>query len=188
MKQHIFPQGLTLGATFIGLDATPTGSDPSADVVADFTGATALTFDAPSVAVPILHTPSQTLGSTFKIQLEGIWVVSARIQCITAATVFIGLGIDNTAAELNTDPALPTTARTLDRAVRIATTADQDAVRVSSDPIIVTRDLANNAAGALVRLLLSNGAGAGAAAASLSLANCFISFKRIADAPAKHVA
>lgn len=182
--ERVFPQMQTLGANFVGLEAaTPTGTDAANDVVADFTGATALLFDAPSVAVPVLHTASVTLGSTFKIQLEGIWVVKARVVCITAATVVAGLNMDGAAADLNTDPGLPTTGRNLDRASRIAVAADQDSIELSSGPIIITRNLATSPTSALVRLLLSNGAGAGAAAASLSVANCFIMFRRIGDVP-----
>lgn len=181
--EHVFPQPSTFGANFIGLDATPTGSDAANDVVADFTAATQVLFDAPSVAIPVTATHSQTLGSTFKINVEGIWVISARVQATGIASVLAGLGLDNVAGDLSIDPALPTSGRNLDRALSISAAADTVALSLISGPIGITRNQALSSTGGLVRLLLSNNAGAGAAAAALVLASCFICFRRIGDLP-----
>lgn len=179
---YIFPQAQAFGAVFVGLDATPTGSDATADVVADFTGATATLLDSPSVAIPVIHTPSQTLGSTFKIVTEGIWRISARVQAQTAASVLAGLNIDGLAADFAIDPQQPDGTRRLDRALSISAGADSVPMQVSAE-VVISRGMAQDPALGIVRLLLSNNAGAGAAAGSLLLASCFIQFKMIGAIP-----
>lgn len=183
------PLGLTrqvngrFGALFVGLDATPTGSDASADVVADFTGATATQFPDVSLAVPVIHTPSQTLGSTFKIAARGIWEVKAEVPVATAATVLSAINLDGVAAELNTDPAaLAQRNRAFSRWV--GTAAGEADTKELVANILVTEDMARDAAQGIVRLLLGNGAGAGATAASLAvLGNARIAFTWLADVP-----
>lgn len=176
------PQPSTMGGQWLGLDATPTGSNASEDVVADFTGSTATLFDTPSVAVPVLATHSQTVGSTFKIQTEGLWFGMGRVMAATAASIRAGIGIDNVAGDLSIDPVL--TSRTLDAAISTSTTADVVPVLVQTGPVVVTRAIALAAASGIARLLLSNNAGAGATAASLApLAMGFVKLLRLGNIP-----
>lgn len=174
-------QPATMGGMWTGLDATPTGSDAANDVVADFTGSTAIIFDTPSIAIPVLATHSQTLGSTFKVQAEGVWLAFAKVHAITAASVRAGIGFDNVAGDLSIDPAY--SSRTLDIGLSISAAADTVPIMVQSGPIVVTRGLALDPAAGIVRLLLSNNAGAGAAAASLSLTLASIKVLRLGNIP-----
>lgn len=162
-----------------GLDATPTGTDPANDVVADFTGGTVVQEGggilAPDTAV--VHTPSQTLGSTFAIRVRGLWHVRACVQMQTAAAVIAALSLDAAAGELNADPVLSDRIRSRGQVTQAAA---GDLVAINLDMVVGVRQDAA-AAGALVRLLLSNAAGAGAAAASLVLPQCCLELTRIAD-------
>lgn len=186
------PLGLTrqvndrFGALFVGLDATPTGSNPTEDVVADFTGATVTHFPDISDTTPIFHTPSQTLGSTFKITVRGLWLVTAEVPVVTAATVIAALNYEGLAADLNVAP-LATTVRNRRRALWTGAAAgDADTLQVSA-PILVTDSSARAPSSTglgIVRLLLSDAAGAGAAAASLApLASCRLQFDWVCDVP-----
>jgi hypothetical protein len=180
-----FPQADTIGGQWVGLDATPTGTAAANDVVADFTGSTQTLFAAPSVAVPVVALHSQTLGSTFKPMLEGIWVAIARLACQAAGAVAMGVGIDNIAAELNTDPLAPITTRTLDNELRAGLGAGSfNGMMVTSGPIIITRAMVNDPTVGLFRVLASNAAGAGVAAASLVLNVCYFKLLRQGDVPA----
>lgn len=181
----IFPQQGDVGGLWTGLDDTPTGSDATNAMVADFTGSVQTLFAPPSLAVPVLATHSETLGSTFKIRLEGMWVVAALVQAQTAASVGAAIGLDNIAAELNTATALRS-ARVKARGLRIAAAADTDPWQLITPPFAVTRNQAQNAALGIVRLLLNNNAGAGAAAAALVLAACDIIIVRVGDLPANY--
>lgn len=171
------------GALVVGLDATPTGSDASADVVADFTGATTTQFADQSSTTPIAVTHSQTLGSTFKIAVRGIWEVKAEVPVATAASVLAALNLDGVAGDLNTDPvALSPRNRAFARWV--GTAAGEADTKTLTANILVTQTMADDAAQAVVRLLLSNAAGVGATAASLAvLANARLSFTWLADVP-----
>lgn len=157
----------TFGGMWVGLDATPTGSDAAFDVVADFSGTTELLFTSPSIVVPVIATHSQTQGSTFKITAEGEWHVIADVTAQTAASVRAALSIDGIAAEFNVDPIY--SSRTPSVKLRVATAADTDPITLVSGPIIIPRNVALNPAAGIVRLLLSNNAGAGAAATALVL-------------------
>lgn len=176
------PQPSSLGVLVFGLDATPTGTDPANDVVADFTGSTTTTFDSPSIATPVTVTHSQTLGSTFHPNVEGQWVFIGGVMCATAASVRGGAGFGNVAGDLSIDPAF--TSRTLDVKVSISAAADTVPMHVESGPQIVTRAMALDQTLGLFRLLLSNNAGAGATAASLApLALGHIKLLRIGNIP-----
>jgi hypothetical protein len=171
------------GALFVGLDATPTGSDASADVVADFTGATTTNFPDQSSAAPITPVHSQTLGSTFKIGVRGIWEVKAEVPVATAASVLAALNLDGVAGDLNTDPAA---ASQRNRAFSrwVGTAAGEADTKTLTANILVTQTMADDAAQGIVRLLLSNAAGAGATAASLAiLTNARLTFTWLADVP-----
>lgn len=183
------PYGLTrqvngrFGALFVGLDATPTGSDASALVVADFTGATTTQFPDLSQATPVVAVHSQTLGSTFKLNTRGIWEVAAEIPVATAASVVAAINLDGVAAELNTNPAA-TAQRNRRRARWIGAAAgDADTIELTAS-ILVTQEMADSAAQGIVRLLLSNDTNAGATAASLAvLANARLGFTWLTDVP-----
>jgi hypothetical protein len=185
-KKHlVFPNDAS--AIFVGLDATPTGSDAANDVVADFTGATAIVTAAQIAGPtpPIVHTPSQTLGSTFKIPSRGLWLVEARVHAVSAAgavSVRAGLSLDAVVGDLSIDPVV--NARTRDVALKtfVAGAGDTTPVLVSMIAA-VTAAMAADAALGIVRLLLSNGAGAGAAAATLNLPLAALSFTRLSDLP-----
>lgn len=172
-----------VGAQFVGLDATPTGTDPSADVVADFTGATATQFlGNVSNQTPIVAVHSQTLGSTFKIGIRGKWNVRAEIPIATAAQVNAAINFDGLAADFTTDPA-SLNDRNLSIGRALGAAATTDTILLSAD-IIVTQDIALQAATGIVRILLGNGAGAGASAASLAvLGNARVIFTWIGDVP-----
>lgn len=180
-----FPQADTFGGQWSGLDATPTGTAASNDVVADFTGSTQLLFTAPSIPIPVLAVHSQTLGSTFKPMLEGRWIAIARLACQTAAAVAMGLGIDNVAGELNTDPLTPISMTILDNELRVPPGASFSGMQLVSGPIIITRAMVNDPARGLFRVLASNAAGAGVAAAALVLNVCYFKLLRIGDIPAQ---
>lgn len=180
----VFPQANTIGALFVGLDDTPTGSGN--DTVADFTGATETQRGAPSVATPVTAVHSEVDGSRFHINLEGKWHVKARVHHITASSVRVGLGLDNVPGDLTIDPPAPNFTTWRDLALSVNAAGDTVPVIVEAD-IDITRDMAQDQvaqATGNVRLFLSNNAGAGAAAASLSLAICYIEFTRMGDLPA----
>lgn len=171
------------GALYVGLDATPTGSDASALVVADFTGATTTNFGDQSTLIPIVATHSQTLGSTFKIGVRGIWEVAAEVPVATAATVLSAINVDGIAAEFNTNPAALAS-----RNVRfnrwVGTAAGEADTKVLVASILITQTMADTATLGLVKLLLGNGAGAGATAASLAvLTNARFAFTWQSDVP-----
>jgi hypothetical protein len=176
------PQPTTLGILISGLDATPTGTDAANDVVADFTGGTLVNFDNPSVATPVTHTPSQTLGSTFHPNVEGIWVMIGGFMSATAASTRGGAGFGNVAGDLSIDPAF--TSRTLDVKISISAAADTVPVHVETGPQVVTRAMSQDPTLGLFRLLLSNNAGAGATAASLApLAQAHVKILRMGNIP-----
>lgn len=181
MQATTFPAPIRFRA--FGLDATPTGSDAANDVVADFTGATIEQEGGGILAADtaVVHTPSQTLGSTFAIRVRGLWLVTATVQCQTAASVVAGLSLSSPAGELNTDPVLSSSIRDRGRSTSVA--ADQVPIKLSMLVAVRQDAAASTAAGALVRLLLSDAAGAGAAAASLVLPQCQIELARLADLP-----
>jgi hypothetical protein len=183
------PQDRKCGGLWTGLAAGVTGTDASAIMVASFLGSTETLFSPPSIGTAISATHSATLGSQFKIQREGVWQAKATVQAQTAASVLAAMGIDNTAAQLNTDPGVKNGVTILDRKLSISAAADSVPIVVDSGPIYVSRDLAfettAGTAQALVRLLLSNNAGAGAADASILVASCEIEILRICDMPAQ---
>lgn len=179
-----FAQQDDVGGQWVGVDATPTGTAGTNDVVVDFTGSTQTLFAAPSIPVPVVAVHSQTLGSTFKIAVEGMWFVHARLACQGAGACAIGLGLDNIAAELNTDPLAPIGTRIIDNDLRAGQAAPSfSGVTVISGPQAITRDMAEDPTRAIFRLLASNAVGAGVAAATLVLPVGFIKFKRIGDLP-----
>lgn len=171
----------TMGSQTFGLDASPTGTDPSADVVADFTGATTNQFSTDSVVTPITIVHSQTLGSTFKITQPGIWVCIGKVEAITAASVRTGIGVDLSAGEINVDPAY--SSRMLDLGLSISAGADTVPISVTTGPIGISQTIAYGAATGIARLLISNNAGAGAAAASLSLTLASMRVFRLGNLP-----
>lgn len=178
------PQATSLGAVYVGQAAQVTGTDAANDVVADFTGTTTTNFGSPSVVIPITAVHSITLGSTFKIGVEGVWTVSARVMAQTAASVRIGIGIDNVVGDLSIDPVVTSGAeRTLDVALSIAAAADTVPMFVTSGPIVVTRAMAQSALLGIVRLLMSNNAGAGAADATIVTALTVLTLKRSGNIP-----
>lgn len=172
-----------VGAQFVGLDDTPTGSDPTADVVADFTGATETQFTGNvSNQVPIVATHSETLGSTFKIGIRGKWNIRAEIPVATAAQVNAAINVDGLAADFATDPA-SVNVRNFSIGRVLGAAATTDTIMLSAD-VVITQDVALSAATGMVRILLGNGAGAGATAASLAvLANARVIFTWIGDVP-----
>lgn len=174
-------QQFTMGGQWVGQAAQVTGTDAANDVVADFTGTTQTLFDTPSIAVPVLAAHSITLGSTFKIQAEGIWVLGATIMHQTASSVRIGIGIDNVVGDLSIDPVV--TSRTLDVSLSINAAADTVPVKVNSGPIGVTRNMALDPTLGIVRLLMSNNAGAGAADATVVVALSHLWIKRLGNLP-----
>lgn len=170
------------GALIVGLDATPTGSDAGSDVVADFTGSTATQFGDQSQATPITIVNSQTAGSTFKINTRGVWEVKAEVPVATAATVLAAINLDG----VGDGGADPTALNTRNRAFArwVGTAAGEADTKMLAANILVTQTMADDAAQAIVRLLLSNGAGAGATAASLAvLANARLTFTWLCDVP-----
>lgn len=175
------PQPSTMGGMWVGLDATPTGSDAANDVVGDFTGTTQTLFDTPSIATPVTATHSQTLGSTFHPNAEGVWLAYGKVQAQTAASVRAGIGFGNVAGDLSIDP-VPTS-RTLDVSLSTSVAADAVPVVVDSGPIVVTRNMALDTTLGLIRLLLSNNAGAGAAAAALNLPLAQLKILRYGNIP-----
>lgn len=188
MEQYANPQANTVGAVFVGLAAQVTGSAAAFDVVADFTGATATQLGTPSVPTPVTHVPSATDGSRFHINLEGEWVVKARVSHITASSVRAAIGVDNPPGDLSIDPVPPNGTTILDLALSVQLAADTSTLMVESDPFIITRAQAQDQVAQTtgnVRLLLSNNAGAGAADASIGTAISFIKFQRIGDVPSQ---
>lgn len=171
----------SFGGLWVGLDATPTGSDAAFDVVADFTGTAETLFTSPSIVVPVLAAHSQVNGSTFKIAAEGVWDIAVDIAAQTAASVRAAISIDGLLAEFSVDPVYSTRTQTVK--LRIATAADTDPITLEVKNVIITRALALNPAAALVRVLLSNNAGAGAAAASLVLPLCALRITRSGNIP-----
>lgn len=161
-----------IGLRMTGLDATPCGSDASADCTADFTGSTVTQMAPSGMANQWLVTHSQTLGTTLAALAgaEGRWLVRFNVPTQTAATVFAGISFNGNAAALNTNPSY-TNSTILVAAQRIAAGADTD--QVSIDHVVdITYDMVNTPAsnGAIVRIHLSNGANTSAAAAALVLA------------------
>jgi hypothetical protein len=154
-----------------GLDATPCGSDASADCTADFTGSTVTQSPPSGLANQMLVTHSQTLGTTiaFLPGSEGKWSIRFNVPTQTAATVFAGISYNGNAAALNTNPSY-TNSTILVAAQRIAAGADTDEISIAHE-IDVTYDQVNTPTsnGAIVRIHLSNGANASAAAAALVL-------------------
>lgn len=162
-----------IGIRLVGLDATPTGTDASADVVADFTGSTQV--ENPPSGVTSLFTVinSQTLGTTIRFNAgsEGRWKVKGTVVTQTAATVFAGLSYKGNAASLNTNPLL-TNPTVYEAQRRIAAAADTDTMSVEMEVEVTPEDANSVTNPGIVRLLLSNGGDAGAAAASLVLTAC----------------
>jgi len=183
---RILPQASSFGALYVGLDGTPTGTDASNVVVADFTGAVTTLQTAPSAPSPVTAFHSQTLGSRFHVDVDGMWLVRARVHAQTAASVRAAIGLDNVAADLLANPLAPNFSTIRDTALRIAAGADTDAMMLAAI-VPITRDMANqqiSGTSGNVRLLLSNNTAAGAAAAALNLPLCWISVERIFDIPA----
>lgn len=174
-------QAATLGGQWLGQAAQVTGTDAANDVVADFTGTTETLYTHPSVLVPVLAAHSITLGSTFKIAMPGIWVLQAIVHAQTAASVRIGIGIDNVVGDLSIDPVLTT--RTLAVGLSISAGADTVPIVVNSGPIVVTQNMAADATLGLVRLLMSNNAGAGAADAAVLVGLTQLWIKRSGNIP-----
>lgn len=174
-------QAATLGGQWLGQAAQVTGTDAANDVVADFTGTTETLFPHPSLAVPVIAAHSITLGSTFKIAMEGVWVLQAIVHAQTAASVRIGIGIDNVVGDLSIDPVLTT--RTLAVGLSISAGADTVPIVANSGPIVVTRNQAMDATLGMVRLLMSNNAGAGAADAAVLVGLTQLFIKRLGNIP-----
>jgi hypothetical protein len=168
----------TFGGLWVGQAATVTGSDAANDVVADFTGTVQTLFTSPSVSVPVLATHSATLGSTFKINEEGIWFIKAKVHAQTAASVRVGIGIDNVVGDLSIDP-VPNS-RIPDVGLSVSAAADTVPISVCA-AIVITRVVAKDPTLGLVRLLMSNNAGAGAADAAVLVALTQLSIIRIGD-------
>lgn len=182
MEAFAFPQGADVGGRWIGVDATPTGTNPANDVVVDWTGSTQRLFAAPSVPVPVIAMHSQTLGSTFKIALEGIWWARSRFNCPVGALIAMGMTLDAAGADLNTDPFV-----TSDTILDVCTNGANGfmAPYVDSGPMVITRRMALDPTLAMVRVLASNLAGAGVDPAGLFLTNTYVVIKRIGDVPAQ---
>lgn len=177
-------QAATLGALYIGQAAQVTGTDAANDVVADFTGTVETLMGSASIPTPVVAAHSITLGSSFKIAASGVWVVQARVQAQTAASVRIGIAIDSVIGDLSIDPVVtPARDRTMDVALSISVGADGVAMLVSSGPIVVSLNMAADPTLALVRLLMSNNAGAGAADASVAVAMTVLTLKRVGNIP-----
>lgn len=174
-------QAFTLGGMWTGQAAQVTGTDAANDVVADFTGTVQILFDSPSIAVPVLAAHSITLGSTFKIQAEGIWQIDAIVHAQTAASVRVGVGMDNVVGDLSIDP-VPTS-RTFAVGLSISAAADTVPIHVSSGPVGVTRNMALDPTLGIVRLLMSNNAGAGAADAAVLVGLTQLMIKRLGNLP-----
>lgn len=171
----------TMGGIWAGQAAQVTGTDAANDVVADFTGTVQSLSTTPSIAVPVLAAHSITLGSTFKIQAEGIWVAALSAHAQTAASVRIGIGVDNVVGDLSIDPVVTT--RTLDVKLSISAGADTVPMEANSKPFGCTRNMANDATLGIVRGLMSNNAGAGAADAAVLVALSTMSIKRMGNLP-----
>jgi len=174
-------QANTLGGLWIGQAAQVTGTDATNDVVADFTGTTEILFPHPSLAIPVIAVHEITLGSTFKIAMEGVWILQAKVHAQTAASVRVAISMDAAAGELSIDP-VPTT-RIFDVGLSISAGADTVPITVNSGPIVVTRDIAMDPTVGLVRLLMSNNAGAGAADAAVLVELTQLSIKRVGNIP-----
>lgn len=174
-------QPATLGGTWFAQAATVTGTDAANDVVGDFTGTVQSLSTSPSILVPVLATHSGTLGSTFKLQVEGIWIAALTTIAQTAASVRIGIGVDNVAGDLSIDPVVTT--RTLDVKLSISAGADTVPIEANSKPFGCTRNMANDPALGIVRALQSNNAGAGAADAAVLVALSCMSIKRLGNIP-----
>lgn len=182
MSSRVFPQSDSVGALFVGVEAvTPTGTVNV--TVADFTGTTEILRAAPSVAIPVTHAPSITAGSRFHINIEGQWLVRARVTAQTAASVRAAIGYDNVAGDLIANPLPPNFTTYRDMALRIAAAGDTDPMHLEA-LISVTRDQAQDQvaqATGNVRLFLSNNTAAAPAAASINAPFTWISFERIGD-------
>lgn len=174
-------QAATLGGMWVAQAAQVTGTDAANDVVADFTGTVETLFPHPSVPIPVIAAHSITLGSTFKIAMPGVWYLRAVVHAQTAASVRVGIGIDNVVGDLSIDP-VPTS-RTLAVGLSISAGADTVPIVVDSGPIVVTQNMAADATLGLVRLLMSNNAGAGAADAAVAVALTQLMIKRIGNIP-----
>jgi hypothetical protein len=174
-------QPSTLGGLWAGQAAQVTGTDAANDVVADFTGTVQSLSTSPSIAVPVLATHSITLGSTFKCQTEGIWNANASVMAQTAASVRIGIGLDNVVGDLSIDPVVTT--RTLDVKLSISAGADTVPLNVDSSMQGVTRNQANDPTLGIWRLLMSNNAGAGAADAAVLVALTSLRIRRAGNLP-----
>lgn len=172
------------GAQFVGLDATPGGSDAAFDAVLDFTGSAQTDFTAdPSDAAPIDPTHSQTQGSSFKISTRGVWAVSMEVAAATAATVALGINVDGAAADFDAATTTFTTTRMIARSLLINAAADT-VLTTLTGLIYVTADMAASPTQAIVRFLATNNAGGPAPAATLApLAGARVVFQRIGDAP-----
>lgn len=181
MQPTTFP--LPVRAYLFGLDATPTGTDPAFVVVADFTGASETLQGggilAGADAFDVVH--SQTEGTRIKIRQRGEYIVRAEVQAQAIGEVVAGLNFDGAAGDFTINPQY--SSRTRSRgAANLAAATDLQMISLSA-PLIVTQDMAGNAAAGIVRLLLSDGAGAGAAAANLELASVMLEIERIRDVP-----
>lgn len=171
----------TLGGLWAGQAAQVTGTDAANDVVADFTGTVQSLSTSPSIAVPVLATHSITLGSTFKCQAEGIWLATASVMAQTAASVRIGIGLDNVVGDLSIDPVVTT--RTPDVKLSISAGADTVPMNVQSGMQSITRNQSNDATLGIWRLLMSNNAGAGAADAAVLVALTSLRIHRAGNLP-----
>lgn len=182
-----FPQAQTFGALFRGIDAvTPTGTAAAFALVADFTGTIETRFAAPSVAIPVTHTPSQTEGSRFHVNVEGMW--SARVMFVKVLNQSIGLavGLDLLPAQLNTDP-FSLDERLLDFGEM--TGGPACSVQVWSGPRAITRDMANDPTRGIWQIIAGNilapNTGMTAAAVGGGFAtNCAVTFLRHGPLPA----
>lgn len=170
----------TFGGLWVGQAAQVTGTDAANDVVGDFTGTVETLFDSPSVATPITATHSATLGSTFKINEEGEWLIELTVHAQTAASVRIGIGIDNVVGDLSIDP-VPTS-RTTRVGLSISAGADTVPIVLTSS-VLVTRNMAKDPTLGIVRALMSNNAGAGAADAAVLVALTQLRITRVGGIP-----
>lgn len=162
-----------VGVLLLGLDATPTGSDASFDVVADFTGST-VEINGEAGGVPFVVAHSQTQGSTIKISRSGIYLVQFEIAVAASSLITMAIGLDNTTpGETGGEPI-----RNLQRILAVGretSLAANSNTRQIVAPVRISQTMAEDPTRGIVRGLLTNGAGAGAGAATMSLPSCNLS-------------
>lgn len=184
----LWPQATTFGALFRGIDGvTPVGTAPAFALVADFTGTIETRFAAPSVPIPVTHTPSQTEGSRFHVNIEGMWSAEVMFVKVLNQSIGLGIGLDLLPGQLIVDP-FSLDDRLLDFGEM--TGGPACTVKCSSGPRAITREMANNPALGIWQVIASNvlvpNTGMTAAAVGGGFnTNCAITFLRHGPLPAE---